>query len=70
MFTTIALAATQEPLGVFCGASLGHATICVIAVHVGTILSEFVGDRALAIVSGIAYLTFAALVICQILISS
>lgn len=39
MFATIALAATQEPIGVFVGASFGHATATMIAVFGGAMMS-------------------------------
>ena len=66
MFSTIALAATQEPIGVFFGASLGHATASVLAVFLGTVLSEYISDRTIAIISGVSFLIFASLIVYQL----
>ena len=64
MFACIALAATQEPVGVFFGASLGHITASIVAVFAGTIMSEYLSDFWVTLISGICFITFA--IICGI----
>ena len=59
MFTCIALSATQEPVGVFFGASLGHITASTVAVFAGTIMSEYLSDFWVTLISGVCFMIFA-----------
>lgn len=57
--STIAMAASTEPLGVFLGATAAHAVCSMLAVVGGTLLVNFVSERVLGLVSGILFLVMA-----------
>ena len=59
MFATIALAATQEPVGVAIGASLGHITATVIAVYGGAIMAEYLSEKWIGYIGGSLFIVFA-----------
>eukprot|EP01056_Protomagalhaensia_sp_Gyna25_P003720 Protomagalhaensia_sp_Gyna_25__3719@NODE_333_length_3839_cov_163_903947_g260_i0_p2_GENE_NODE_333_length_3839_cov_163_903947_g260_i0NODE_333_length_3839_cov_163_903947_g260_i0_p2_ORF_typecomplete_len316_score42_47UPF0016/PF01169_19/2_1e16UPF0016/PF01169_19/4e20PAP2/PF01569_21/0_22PAP2/PF01569_21/1_4e02DUF3185/PF11381_8/3_1e03DUF3185/PF11381_8/82DUF3185/PF11381_8/8_2_NODE_333_length_3839_cov_163_903947_g260_i027093656 len=58
MFSTIALAAAQNPWGVALGAITGHAAVTFVAVTSAVLLGQFLNERITSIVGG---LLFAAL---------
>ena len=64
MFACIALAATQEPAGVFFGASLGHITASTVAIFAGTIIGEYLSDFWVTLISGVCFMIFA--IICGV----
>ena len=65
---TIALAAASNPVGVASGAILGHAAATGIAVAGGSVLSDYVSERAVAYVGGSLFLVFAAATLIDILV--
>merc|ERR1712167_186179 len=58
---TIALAATQNPIGVVLGGILGHACCTGMAVVGGRLLASRISERAVIFAGGICFLIFAAL---------
>ena len=63
MLATIALAASQSPLGVATGAVAGHALATGIAVVSGSFLSNRISEKGVAYFSGGLFLLFAALTV-------
>lgn len=57
---TIALSAASDPLGVVAGACAGHATATALAVAGGSLLGEYVSERAVSLVGGSLFIAFAA----------
>jgi len=56
---TIALGASQDPLGVASGAIAGHAVATTIAVLGGGSLAKYVSEKFVGILSGSLFLVFA-----------
>lgn len=65
---TIALAAASNPVGVAAGAIVGHAAATGIAVAGGSVLSDYVSEKAVAYVGGTLFLVFAAATLIDILV--
>jgi len=61
--STIALAATNDPLGVALGATSGHAGATLLAVGVGATAAEFISEKVAATSGGILFISFAALTV-------
>eukprot|EP01055_Gregarina_sp_Pseudo9_P000766 Gregarina_sp_Pseudo_9__765@NODE_1490_length_1554_cov_41_232343_g1380_i0_p1_GENE_NODE_1490_length_1554_cov_41_232343_g1380_i0NODE_1490_length_1554_cov_41_232343_g1380_i0_p1_ORF_typecomplete_len392_score95_03UPF0016/PF01169_19/5_3e15UPF0016/PF01169_19/8_1e22TerC/PF03741_16/0_0016DUF2783/PF10932_8/49DUF2783/PF10932_8/1e04DUF2783/PF10932_8/7_1Mntp/PF02659_15/0_61Mntp/PF02659_15/1_2_NODE_1490_length_1554_cov_41_232343_g1380_i03581533 len=61
MFSTIALAAAQNPWGVALGASLGHGLVTGCAVTCAALLSQFLNERIIAIFGGLLFVAFGLL---------
>jgi len=59
MLTTIALGASQNPLGVALGGSVGHVLAAIIAVVGGSFISKFISERTVNLTSGILFIVFA-----------
>ena len=57
MLSTVALGATRGPLGVFIGATGGHAIATLLAVLSGYLLSKRVSSRAMSLASGCLFVT-------------
>ena len=60
---TIALGATNEPLGVALGATSGHAVATLLAVGGGAIAAEFISEKVAATSGGILFIVFAVLTV-------
>lgn len=60
-FTTIALAAANNPFGVTAGAILGHAVCAAIAVMCGKMICGHMSERKITMIGGGLFLAFAAL---------
>ncbi|KAG7584671.1 Gdt1 family [Arabidopsis thaliana x Arabidopsis arenosa] len=65
-FSTIALAAASSPLGVIAGALAGHGAATLLAVLGGSLLGNFLSEKAIAYVGGILFLVFAAVTVAEI----
>ena len=59
MLATIALAASQSPVGVAVGASAGHAAATAIAVLGGSLLSNRISEKSVGYTGGALFLLFA-----------
>ena len=59
--TTIALAASYPPVGVIVGSILGHAICTAIAVLGGPLMARRISERAILVLGGLLFLTFACL---------
>ncbi|GAB4377296.1 MAG: TMEM165/GDT1 family protein [Elainellaceae cyanobacterium] len=60
-FTTIALAAANNPYGVTVGAILGHAICAAIAVLCGRMICKHLSERTITAIGGGLFLLFAAI---------
>lgn len=60
MLATVALGATQNPVGVALGAIAGHFVASAIAVAGGAVISKYISERAVSIVGGVLFLVFGA----------
>jgi len=56
---TIALAAAQNPFGVFLGGTAGHCIATGLAVLGGSFISKYLSERVIGIVGGVLFLAFA-----------
>ncbi|AAF24562.1 F22C12.9 [Arabidopsis thaliana] len=65
-FSTIALAAASSPLGVIAGALAGHGAATLLAVLGGSLLGNFLSEKAIAYVGGVLFLVFAAVTVAEI----
>ncbi|XP_010473668.1 PREDICTED: GDT1-like protein 1, chloroplastic isoform X2 [Camelina sativa] len=65
-FSTIALAAAASPLGVIAGALAGHGAATLLAVLGGSLLGNFLSEKAIAYVGGVLFLVFAAVTVAEI----
>ncbi|EOA34337.1 hypothetical protein CARUB_v10021857mg [Capsella rubella] len=65
-FSTIALAAASSPLGVIAGALVGHGAATLLAVLGGSLLGNFLSEKAIAYVGGVLFLVFAAVTVAEI----
>ncbi|GJQ08693.1 hypothetical protein GpartN1_g484.t1 [Galdieria partita] len=61
MLATVALSATQPPIAVMFGATMGHLFATVIAVLGGSAISQYVSERFLLLLNGSLFLLFAFL---------
>lgn len=59
MLTTIALGASQSPLGVALGGIVGHILAAIIAVLGGSLISNFISEKSVNFVSGLLFIIFA-----------
>lgn len=59
MLTTIALGASQNPFGVALGGSVGHILAAIIAVVSGSLISKFISEESVHLISGILFVVFA-----------
>ena len=59
MLTTIALGASQSPLGVALGGIVGHTLAAIIAVVGGSFISNFISENTVNLVSGLLFIVFA-----------
>jgi len=59
MLTTIALGASANALGVALGGILGHVLAALIAVFGGSLISQFISERTINIISGVLFIVFA-----------
>ncbi|KAJ0265684.1 Protein PAM71 [Hirschfeldia incana] len=66
-FSTIALAAASSPLGVIAGALAGHGAATLLAVLGGSLLGNFLSEKAIAYVGGVLFLVFAAVTVSEII---
>ncbi|XP_010533615.1 PREDICTED: GDT1-like protein 1, chloroplastic [Tarenaya hassleriana] len=66
-FSTIALAAASSPLGVIAGALAGHGVATLLAVLGGSLLGNFLSEKAIAYVGGVLFLVFAAVTLAEII---
>jgi putative Ca2+/H+ antiporter (TMEM165/GDT1 family) len=66
-FTTIALAAANNPIGVTAGAVLGHAICAAIAVVCGRLVCGYISERMVTTLGGALFLVFAAVGLFQLL---
>lgn len=61
MFSTVALAAAQNPWGVALGAALGHALVTAAAVTCAALLSQFLNERITSVLGGLLFVAFGIL---------
>ncbi|MBF2003687.1 MAG: TMEM165/GDT1 family protein [Synechococcales cyanobacterium M58_A2018_015] len=66
-FTTIALAAANNPVGVTAGAVLGHAVCAAIAVACGRMVCGRISERTTTAMGGVLFLVFAAVGLSHVL---
>lgn len=66
-FTTIALAAANNPVGVTAGAVLGHAVCAAIAVACGRMVCGRISERTTTAMGGVLFLVFAAVGLSRLL---
>jgi Ca2+/H+ antiporter, TMEM165/GDT1 family len=64
-FTTISLAAAQNPFGVIAGGILGHAICAAIAVYAGRAIASHLSEKVITGVGGILFLIFAGVTVAQ-----
>lgn len=57
-FSTIALAASNNPIGVSLGAILGHAICAAIAVIGGKLIAGRISERSLTLIGGLLFILF------------
>ena len=60
MLATVALAASQSPIGVALGAIGGHGLATLMAVLGGSIISPHISERMMSLIGGSLFLLFAA----------
>lgn len=60
MLATVALGASQNPIGVALGAIAGHFVASSIAVAGGAVISKYISERAVSIIGGVLFLIFGA----------
>ncbi|KAL2902720.1 Protein PAM71 chloroplastic [Bienertia sinuspersici] len=65
-FSTIALAAASSPLGVIGGALAGHGAATLLAVAGGSLLGNFLSEKAISYVGGVLFLVFAGITLIEI----
>ncbi|WP_310489576.1 TMEM165/GDT1 family protein [Chamaesiphon sp. VAR_69_metabat_338] len=58
-FATITLAASQEPIGVMLGGTLGHAICALIAVIGGRAIASHISERTITIIGGVLFILLA-----------
>lgn len=68
-FTTIALAAANNPIGVTAGAILGHAICATIAVLFGRMVCGYLSERTLTTLGGMLFLVFAGVDLMRLLMA-
>eukprot|EP00210_Caulerpa_lentillifera_P001773 g1703.t1 len=59
MLTTIALGASQNPFGVALGGIVGHFLAAIIAVLGGSLISNFISEKSVSLISGVLFVIFA-----------
>lgn len=59
MFATVALVASQNPVGVCAGAIAGHLLATLIAIMGGTVVGKFLSEKSVGIAGGVLYIVFA-----------
>ncbi len=64
-FTTITLAASNNPIGVTLGAILGHTICAIIAVVGGRLIAAHISERTVTFIGGILFLVFAIVAIVE-----
>jgi putative Ca2+/H+ antiporter (TMEM165/GDT1 family) len=64
--TTIALAASNHPLGVTTGAILGHTICAAIAVIGGRLIAGCLSERTITAIGGVLFLIFAATAVIEL----
>lgn len=60
MLTTIALGASQNPLGVALGGIVGHTAAALIAVAGGSLISKVISESSIHFISGMLFIIFSA----------
>ena len=66
-FTTIALAAANDPLGVTLGAILGHAICALIAVQCGKLVCGRISEKTITTIGGALFLLFSMVSLSRLL---
>eukprot|EP00211_Chloroparvula_japonica_P018999 CAMPEP_0119143554 /NCGR_PEP_ID=MMETSP1310-20130426/34515_1 /TAXON_ID=464262 /ORGANISM="Genus nov. species nov., Strain RCC2339" /LENGTH=67 /DNA_ID=CAMNT_0007135191 /DNA_START=1 /DNA_END=204 /DNA_ORIENTATION=+ len=61
MLATVALGASQSPVGVTLGATLGHLAATAIAVAGGAVMAKYLSERVVSGIGGVLFLLFALL---------
>ncbi|XP_024524893.1 protein PAM71, chloroplastic-like isoform X2 [Selaginella moellendorffii] len=69
-FSTIALAAASSPVGVVAGAIAGHGAATLLAVLGGSIMGNYISEKAIAYIGGTLFLVFAGETLFEILTGS